>query len=114
MLPPAAALFESEPVAGLVVLGLWPEDNLQVACIDMAGGISGTPWEPRVESHTVLPSFSAEQQARSMGLAPSNHQYWWTAMPPVQTVGAIQPFPALKRLAWSLTASLPGVRHDTH
>jgi hypothetical protein len=110
MLPPAAAPFEMEPVAGLVVLGLWPEDNLQVACIDMAGGISGTPWEPRFESHTVLPSLSAERQAPAMGLAPSSHQFWWSAMPPVQTVSAVQPFPALKRLAWSLTASLP----ETH
>jgi hypothetical protein len=108
MLPPASAPFQIEPVTGFTILSQCSEDILQVACIDMAQGIARTPWGPQAESHTVLPSFSARQHDPAIGLAASSHQFWWSAMPPVQTVGTIQPFSALQRLAWCLTAL------DTH
>jgi hypothetical protein len=114
MLPPASARFEIEPVTGFVVLDQCSEDTLKVACVDMARGISRTLWGLCAESRTVLPSFSATRHEPAIGLAASSHQFWWSAMPPVQTVGTVQPFSALQRLAWCLTASLPGVRLDTH
>jgi len=85
------------------------EDTLQVACIDMAQEAPTTAPVLPAESSSVLPSFSARQPVPAIALAPgSSHRVWWSAMPPVQTVGTVEPFSALKRLAWSLTASLPG------
>ncbi len=113
MLPPASAPFEIEPAMGFVVLGECSEGTLQLACVDMAQGISRTAWGPRAESRTVLPSFSAERLAPAIGLAASSHRFWWSAIPPAQTISAVEPFSAIQRLAWSLTASLPGVTLDT-
>ena len=85
------------------------EDTLKVVGIDMAQGAPATDPALPAESSTVLPSFSASQPVPAIALAPgSSHRVWWSAMPPVQTVGTVEPFSALRRLAWSLTASLPG------
>lgn len=73
----------------------------------MAHGTLRAAWDLRVESHTVLPSFSAETHAPAIGLALSSHRGWWCAMPPAQTVSMVQPFLAQNRLAASLTARLP-------
>jgi hypothetical protein len=106
-LPPAEAPFEIEPVAGLAVLGLSPEDGLELASIDVAQNTAKTASELRPEPSPVLPSFSVKRQAPAIRLAPSSHRFWWGAMPPAQTVSRLEPFSDLQRLAWSLTASLP-------
>lgn len=107
MLPPATALFGVVPVTGLAVLGPSSEDALKLACFDMAHSALRAAWDLRVESHTVLPSFSAESHAPAIDLAPSSYRGWWCAMPPAQPVSMVQPFLAQNRLASSLTAGLP-------
>lgn len=84
------------------------EAPLKLACIDMAHHTSRMAWEADLESNPVLPSFfSAQPHAPAIVPAPSSPRVWGGAMPPVQTAGTVRPFPALQRLAWSLTAGLP-------
>ncbi len=108
--PPASATFEIEPVNGLVVFGTASEDTLQVASIDMANSSSGLAWSLRAESGTVLPSFSDQRQTPVIAVAPSSDKVWGLAIPPAHAARKIESFSALNRLAWSLTASLPGAR----
>jgi hypothetical protein len=107
VLPPESAPFEIEPAA-VRPQSVYFEAALQLASIDVAYGTSSSAWEVRAETSTVLPSFSAERHAPSIGLASSSHQDWWSAIPPVPAIGTVQPFSALHRLAWSLAACLPG------
>jgi hypothetical protein len=108
MLPSASAHFGIELGTGLAVSGRSSEDALKLACVDMAHGTSRMARELRAESSAVLPSFLARRPVPPIGLAPCTHRLWWCALPPVQTVNLVQPFSALKRLSWSVTASLPG------
>ncbi|MGB6942805.1 MAG: hypothetical protein WBE37_10445 [Bryobacteraceae bacterium] len=108
--PPASATFEIEPVNGLVVFGTASEDTLQVASVDVANSSSGLAWSVREESGTVLPIFSDQRQAPAIAVAPSSDKVWGRAIPPAQAARRIESFSALNRLAWSLTASLPGAR----
>jgi hypothetical protein len=110
VLPPAAAPCEMEPVSGLAVFGPASEEILKLACIDMAYRPAGD-WEPCAESSAVLPPLIARRQAPPMGPALSSHRIWWDAVPPVQAIGPVEPFSALQRLAWSLTAGLPSGGH---
>jgi hypothetical protein len=108
VLPPALAPFGIESVTGLVASGKSLEDTLKFACIDGAHGILRTAWDLRAESSIVLPSFSAGGHPVGIRLAPCSRRVWRGAIPPVQTVSKVQPFSALKRLAGSMTACLPG------
>jgi hypothetical protein len=108
-LPPTAAPFGIESGTGFMILGPSSEDPLQLTCIDVAHDTSRMAWELRAESSAVLPLFLARRHVPAIGLAPCRgHRFWWCAIPPVQTVGTVQPFSARKRLAWSVTACLPG------
>ncbi len=108
--PPASATFEIEPVNGLVIFGTALEGTLLVASIDVANSSSGLAWSLRAESGTVLPTFSDQRQAPAIAVAPSTDRVWGNAIPPAPATGKIESFSALNRLAWSLTASLPGAR----
>jgi hypothetical protein len=106
-LPPAEAPFEIEPITGLAVLGLSPEDGLKLASIDVAPNTAKTASELRAEPSPILLSFLAQQHAPAIRLAPWSDRFWWGAAPPAETVSRLEPFSDLQRLAWSLTASLP-------
>lgn len=108
--PPASATFEIEPVNGLVIFATASEGTLQIASIDAAHGTSSMAWSLRAESGTVLPAFSAQPQTPAIVVAPSSSKIWGGAIPPIQAATKIESFSALNRLAWSLTASLPGAR----
>jgi hypothetical protein len=123
VLPPALGTFGVSPVTGLVLSGPSPEmqrerhtpfsascveETLTLVCIDMAHGTSGPAGHLRPEHSALLPSVSAQPHAPANGLTASSPKIWWSAIAPVQTVNIVQPFPALKRLATSLVACLPG------
>jgi hypothetical protein len=84
------------------------EETLKLVCIDMAYGTSDPAGDLRPEHRALLPSVSAQPHAPANGLTPSSPNIWWSAIPPVQTVNIVEPFPALKRLATSFIACLPG------
>lgn len=107
-LPLASVPFGIESATGFMVLAASSEDTLKLACMDVAHRASRTAWELRAESRAVLPSVLGRRRAPAIGLAPCSHRFRWGAIPPVQTVSAIQPFSALKPLACSVTACLPG------
>jgi hypothetical protein len=110
VLPPVLAPFGIEPATAVVVFRPSFDGTLKMACMDVAHGISRASCELRVESSTVLPSFSAGRHAPAIGMALGSQRAWWRPMPPSQTVGTVQPFSDLRRLALSVTAGLPGAQ----
>jgi hypothetical protein len=107
VLPLTSVLVGIEPVTALAVLGPSSEDTLKLARMDVPHPASRVTRELGPESNTVLPSFSAGPHAPAIGLPTCSHRLWWGAIPPAQTIGTVQPFSVLKRLAWSVTAGLP-------
>jgi hypothetical protein len=107
-MPLLPSTFEIERKTGLAPSGPSSEDNLKLECLDVAQGPSRIASEFRSEVSAALPVFSAERSAPTIALAPSSDQVSSGAIPPVSTVNKIPPFSALNRLAWSVTAYLPG------
>lgn len=109
VLPPSSGTFEKEPTAGLELLGPSPEQGSGLLGLSRAQSVPMHPASDlRTEYRTLLPALSRDGHAPAAGLAPSSHKIWWGAIAPVETVNVVAPFPALKRLATSLVACLPG------
>ncbi len=107
VIPAVSAPFGIEPGTGFIVLGLSTQNALTLTCMDVDHGTLRTAWELRAESSAILPSFLAARHAPVIGPEPSSYTDWWSATPPAQTIGLVEPFSALTRVARSVTARLP-------
>jgi hypothetical protein len=114
MLPAASSPFvidsvTGESVTGLVPQGLCPEDTTKLVSINMGYGTAMRAGELPPESETLLPSFSAERHVPAIAVASSSNRIWCDPIPGVPSVGNVEPYLSLQRLAWAVTARLPEV-----
>jgi hypothetical protein len=109
MLPAASSPFVILSVTGPVVRGVCPEETTKLVSINMAYGSALRSRELPPESGTLLLSFSAERYTPAIAVASSSSRIWCDPIPGVPSVGNVQPFLSLQRLAWAVTARLPEV-----
>jgi hypothetical protein len=108
-LPAASSPFVIDSVTGLVAQGLCSEDTTKLVSINMDYGTAMRGGELPPESGTLLPSFSTERHTPAIAMASSNDRIWCDPIPGVPSIGNVQPYLSLQRLAWAVTARLPEV-----
>ena len=88
-------------------LSLCPGIALGLGCVDAGNPASSWTWELRTGIDTVLPGLETIKSTPAISWAPYGEQGWQRPILPATSHSSVHPFPHLKRLSRSVTASIP-------